>query len=538
MKTRRSSRVQNLETQINNNADDDYDKLLKNFSDNVESIYDGSFFERVPVEDNLKLIKKHFKYGDLKRLNTQLNTLKNNYKNACPSIISILNLNIANSKKQELLEKIHLFTNSEMLSFEYNNYLKLLNQSIENKDNSDELVKLEDELNKLCNSYESNTQLKLKILQSNMSMQNKVIAFNKFKILNSYNNDSDSEYFKYKIWIDSLLQIPFGIYKTPNIDMNNNERIRDYLKNIRLKLDEKLSFLEKPKDQFLNMISHNIRNPNANFNAIGLHGVRGTGKTSLISSLSEAIGRPFRIISLGGQSDASMLTGHNFTYVGSTPGRIIDILKETQCMNGIILFDELDKISDTAHGQEIIGALIHLTDTTTNKKYAYDKYFSGVEFDLSKIMFVFTYNDSTKINKILADRLYKIEISNYTDNEKFTIVKDHLILTVLKEYYFTLNDIIFSDEVIKYIIKLSNQNGGEDGMRDIKNKLQTIISRINILLLTNKSDNIVKLNYNVLYEKFTSLPIQITNKDVDILLKQSDSNESSINDKVPFGMYM
>ena len=235
-----------------------------------------------------------------------------------------------------------------------------------------------------------------------------------------------------------------------------------------------------------------------------------------------------------------MLTGHNFTYIGSIPGRIIEILKETQCMNPIILFDELDKVSETEHGKEIIGALIHLTDNTTNHKYNYDKYFSGIEFDLSKIMFVFTYNDSTKINKILSDRLYKINIENYTDNEKFTIVKTHMISNVLSDYFFTQNDIVFSDETIRYIIKKSNENGQSEGMRDIKRKLQIIISRINTLLLTSKSDEIVKLSYNVLYDKYTSLPIHIKNNDIDILLSKSDSNDNSsikFNDP-PFHMYM
>ena len=389
--------------------------------------------------------------------------------------------------------------------------------------------------------------LKFKLLNSPMSIENKVIAYNRFKLLSSYQNEEDSsEYFKYKVWIDTLLQIPFGIYKTPQLEIKDkshieyNKCVRNYLKNIRNVLDNKLSFLEKPKDQILNMITHTLKNPNATFNAIGLHGVRGLGKTTLVSSISQAIDRPFRMISLGGESDVSMLTGHNFTYIGSIPGRIIEILKETQCMNPIILFDELDKVSETEHGKEIIGALIHLTDNTTNHKYNYDKYFSGIEFDLSKIMFVFTYNDASKINKILSDRLYKIHIDNYTNNEKFTIIKTHLISNVLSEYFFTINDIIFSDETINYIIKKSNENGENEGMRDIKRKLQIIVSRINTLLLTTKSDNVIKLSYNVLYDKYTTLPIHIKNDDIDILLKNSDSNDNGntkFND-TPFNMYM
>jgi ATP-dependent Lon protease len=535
---------QNAGYKIKKSKNYKYKKELNKFADNIESIYDGTFFERIPLEDQHDKIKKVVNLKDLILFNEQLSNLRNSYKNNCPSVIDILKTTLPTDKKGELLERIHLFTNSEALTPEYNNNLKILNQSIDiNPDTK--LIDLEKEINQKCNNYESNNDIKLKLLNSPMSLENKAIAYSRFKLLTSYNDNADSsEGFKYKVWLDSLLRIPFGIYKTPQIgtkDLNNpdyNPSVRNYLKNIRTVLDTKLSFLEKPKDQILNMITHTLKNNNAKFNAIGLHGVRGLGKTTLIESISEAIDRPFRMISLGGESDVSMLTGHNFTYIGSIPGRIIEILKETQCMNPIILFDELDKVSETEHGKEIIGALIHLTDNTTNHKYNYDKYFAGIEFDLSKIMFVFTYNDSTKINKILSDRLYKIHINNYTNDEKFTIIKTHLISNILNDYFFTENDIIFSDETIHYIIKKANESGENEGMRDIKRKLQIIISRINTLLLTSSTDNIIKLSYNVLYDKYTTLPIKITNKDIDILLNNSDSSDSNNINQPPFGMYM
>jgi ATP-dependent Lon protease len=515
--------------------DKNYEKVLDKFMDNIESIYDGSFFERIPIEDQREKIKNQFTLHDLKTLNIKMNSMRNLYKNSSPSVIDILNLNIPTKQKQFLLEKIHTFVNSEILTGEYNSNLKILDDMINNKID-DSIIQLEQKIIELSETYGSNNELKNKILTSNMSMQNKIIAYNKFKILASCKDESDSEYFKYKTWIDSLLQVPFNIYKKHNIDISNTEETRKYLKNIRNTLDNKLSFLEKPKDQLMNMIIHSLKNENAQFNAIGLHGVKGVGKTSLISSISKATDRPFRIISLGGESDVSVINGHNFTYVGSIPGRIIDILKETKCMNPIILFDELDKVSESPQGKEIIGALIHLTDSTTNKKYTYDRYFSGIEFDLSKVMFFFTYNDASSINKILADRLYKIEIPNYSDKEKFTITKEHLIPEILNEYFFKPEDIIFNDNIINYLIKKSNENGGKEGMRDIKRKLQIIISRINVLTLTEKSDNIIKLNYNCLYNK--TLPINLTTEDIDILLKNSDNNESNINNDVPFHMYM
>jgi ATP-dependent Lon protease len=512
-----------------------YDRLLDKFMNNIESIYDGSFFERIPIEDQREKMKEYVSFSDLKILTLQLEGLKCIYRNTCPSIVDVLNMNISLNQKQFLLEKIHTMVNSEILTNEYNANLKFLNDTIYSKVD-DSVIELEKQIIALSNTYNSNNDLKTKILKSNMSMQNKIIVYNKYKILSSCKDESDSEFFKYKTWIDSLMQVPFGIYKNINIDISNTQNVREYLRNVRYVLDDKLSFLEKPKDQLMNMIIHSLKNENAHFNAIGLHGVKGVGKTSLISSISKAIDRPFRVISLGGESDVSVINGHNFTYIGSIPGRIIEILKETKCMNPIILFDELDKISESPQGKEIIGALIHLTDSTTNKKYTYDRYFAGIEFDLSKIMFFFTYNDSESINKILADRLYKIQIPNYTDKEKFIITKNHLIPEMLKEYFFTSNDIIFDDCIIRYLIQKSNDSGGKEGMRDIKRKLQIIISRINVLMLTDKTDNIIKLHYNSLYNK--TLPLHISNEDIDILLKNSDNNENMTNNDVPLHMYL
>ena len=144
--------------------------------------------------------------------------------------------------------------------------------------------------------------------------------------------------------------------------------------------------------------------------AFGFEGPPGTGKTTLAKrGISKCLidyegnTRPFAFIALGGSSNGSTLEGHNYTYVGSTYGRIVDILMETKCMNPIIYIDELDKISKTEHGKEIVGILTHLTDTTQNDTWC-DKYFSGVKLDLSRVLFIFSYNDPSLIDKILLDR--------------------------------------------------------------------------------------------------------------------------------------
>jgi ATP-dependent Lon protease len=410
--------------------------------------------------------------------------------------------------------------------------MKYLTTNILNN-NEPELLKLEEEI--LKNTLNKTDTYRIKILKSKMSFENKIIAYKKLEIMETYEETDASEYSKYKSWMDLLLSIPFGVYNDIPITMNSNlDDIKNYIKNIRNVLDNKLSFLEKPKDQIINIVTQMIRNPDTNINAIGLSGVAGVGKSSVAESIAKALNRPFKMISLGGESDASNLTGHNFTYVGSSAGALINAVIDTRSMSPVFLLDELDKISETPQGKEIIGTLIHLTDSTTNKKYSNDKYFSGIEFDLSKVLFIFTYNDASKVNRILADRLLKINIDNYNFKEKVEITTKHIINYMLQKFNFTKENISFTKEAIEYIVK---QDNVQTGMRNIKTKIKIIISRINNLLLTNEDDNIIKLKYKTLYSSYKSLPVVIPKEHIDIFLSESIDLKTGSLDLPPQFMY-
>merc|ERR1711871_930288 len=122
--------------------------------------------------------------------------------------------------------------------------------------------------------------------------------------------------------------------------------------------------------------------------------------------------------------NSDFMIGHDYTYEGGKPGRIVEILQECQCMNPVIYFDELDKISDTPKGEEIAGVLCHLTDPSQNDEF-HDKYFSGIDFDISKAIFIFSYNDESKVNKILLDRMTKIHTTGFGIKDKVQISKNY-----------------------------------------------------------------------------------------------------------------
>jgi len=205
-------------------------------------------------------------------------------------------------------------------------------------------------------------------------------------------------------------------------------------------------------------------------------------------------------------------------------GKIVDILLQCQCMNPIIYFDELDKISETPKGEEIAGILTHLTDSSQNSQF-HDKYFSEIDFDLSKCLFIFSYNDESKVNPILRDRMYRIQTKGYDKKQKTTIARNYLLPTIRKQLNFTEKDVIIPDEVLHYIITSFTEN--EDGVRNLKRCLEIIHTKLNLYTLMKPDTNLFEEDMS-LDVKF---PYTLDNSIVDKLIKKCDSG-------TPLSMYM
>ena len=368
----------------------------------------------------------------------------------------------------------------------------------------------------------------MKLIDSIMPIHFKAIAFNKINTLRQMLEDgSTSEYYKLKSWVDSFMKIPFDQYSTLPITMDNGiESSHEFIANAKKILDDAVYGLNDAKLQIMQMIGQWIANPHGIGSAIAIKGPMGTGKTSLIrEGISKILNRPFAFIALGGATDSSFLEGHSYTYEGSVYGKIVDILIQTKSMNPIIMFDELDKVSDTPKGEEIIGILTHLTDPAQNKEF-HDKYFSEIDFDLSKCLFIFSYNDESKINPILKDRMYRIETKGYKKDEKIIIANKYLLPTIQTLVNFTNNDIIIPDNVLNYIIeKFTDQ---ECGVRNLKRCLEIIYTKLNLLRLMKPDENIFKDDFKL----NINFPITLTNEITDKLIKINE------NKGPPFGMYL
>ena len=326
---------------------------------------------------------------------------------------------------------------------------------------------------------------------------------------------SIGEYFKLKNWIDTFMRIPFNKFNNLPFTINDGlEKCNNYMQSSVDILDKAVFGLNDAKMQIMQIVGQWIVNPSAVGSAIAIKGPMGTGKTTLVKDgISKILNRPFSLIALGGATDASVLEGHGYTYEGSTWGKIVDILIQTKCSNPIIYFDELDKVSDTPKGEEIIGILTHLIDSTQNGNF-HDKYFSEIDFDLSKALFIFSYNDESKINPILRDRMYRISTKGYDLTEKKTIAKEYLIPFIHSQVKFEKNNIIFPDETLEYIIE--NHTDKEDGVRNFKRCLEIIYTKLNLYRLMKADSKLFKDDTAILVE----FPFTVTIKIVDKLIKK------------------
>ena len=363
---------------------------------------------------------------------------------------------------------------------------------------------------------------RLSLLQSKMSAKFKAIAMQKLNILKSM-DPSDHEYYKIKNWVDTFMKIPFGLYKSVSVSFSDGlPKCNEFITEAKRTLDECAFGLNDAKMQIMQMLGQLIVNPLSVGTAIAIHGPMGTGKTTLVKEgISKILGREFAFIALGGSGDSSFLEGHSYTYEGSTWGKIVQILIESKCMNPVIYFDELDKVSDTPRGQEIIGILTHLTDTTQNNQF-HDKYFSEIDFDLSKCLFIFSYNDESMVNPILRDRMYRIRTKGYDVSEKLIIARQHLLPKIREQVKFSEEDVVLSDEMIKYMIATFTKN--ESGVRNLKRCLEMIYSKLNLFRLVSPENKLFTSEMS-LEVKF---PLTITRKEIDVFIKTDDIVNQSL----------
>jgi ATP-dependent Lon protease len=368
---------------------------------------------------------------------------------------------------------------------------------------------------------------RMTLLDSDMPVLFKGAAMKKINTLR-YMEPGSGEYYKIKNWVDTFMRVPFGKYQNLPVNINDGiETCHEFMAKAKETLNDAVYGLNDAKMQIMQMLGQLVTNPSAIGTAIAIHGSMGTGKTTLVKEgISKILNRPFAFIALGGATDSSFLEGHSYTYEGSTWGKIVQILIDSKCMNPVIYFDELDKISDTPKGEEIAGILTHLTDTTQNSQF-HDKYFAEVDFDLSKCLFIFSYNDEKKVNPILRDRMYRICTKGYDKKQKTVISNKYLLPKIREQVKFADSDIIIPDEVLHYIME--THCSGEEGVRNLKRCLEIIYTKLNLYRLMKPGMNLFEEDMSLAVE----FPFTVSKAIVDKLIVTERNDNMALK-----GMYV
>jgi len=326
------------------------------------------------------------------------------------------------------------------------------------------------QIKSIVENDESTTSPIFKLLRSQAPIEVKKEIW---KRMNAHNPEHDH---KMPAWLDCVLQYPYGKLASNIMEATKASNLPKFFASVDDTLDKVVFGHKEAKHQIKTYLAQRRTNPNSFGKVLGLQGPMGNGKTTLIEKgLSKVLGLPFYPIPLGGSNDSSILKGFGYTYEGSRCGKIIDAITKMGCENGIIYFDELDKISKTRQGYEVENLLIHLVDPSQNKHFQ-DNYL-GVDVDLSKITFVFSYNDPSQINPILLDRITQVETTGFTTTDKVKIAEDYLIPDICKELNLDSTSFNITTECIRHLIDAFTFEGGVRGIRKV---LSEILGQINL----------------------------------------------------------
>ncbi len=362
--------------------------------------------------------------------------------------------------------------------------------------------------------------LKDRINKSSLPEDYKKIALEKEL---SISNNLASSASKEKEWVETLLKIPFGKYCNLKVSKKENsvQEIRDFFSDAVKDMESVAYGMDNVKEEILDCISQMIStNSDCMPRVLCIQGDKGVGKTSFIrNGISKILNRPFKQINMGGMTDSSFLLGHEQTYIGSRAGMIVNSLIETKVMNPIIFMDEVDKISTSEKGIDVQSVLIHLTDPVQNSDFQ-DKYFPGINIDLSKVLFVFSCNDDTKLSPILKDRLNIIRVKNPSLNDKVIIGKKYLLKELCPNVGINIDKILLEDDTVKFIITKYCKD--DVGLRGLKKCIESILLKINSALYNPM------IKYKTLKNISLEEPFEITVSVVEDVLKKNEDKYSEL----------
>jgi ATP-dependent Lon protease, bacterial type len=440
-----------------------------------------------------------------------------------PTLEKILSAKLDRKEKAKLYRMFQRFQTSESQE-EQDNMRKEINESLSKQ--SDDLVeteKYEEMEKKLLTIGKRTGNMKLKILNLPIPDVEKSILYQRYLRLENC-PPLDSEKGKLTEWMYYALQIPRTLHPTFET-LVQEKKYSEILSKAKQAMDKKMFGMDAVKEQILISFFDMITHPESSGHAMGIVGPAGTGKTQLVRALSEALSLPFEQISLGGINDASFIDGSSIVWEGSQPGIIVKKLIKMGHKNGILFFDEIDKLAGTEHGKEVSNVLLHITDFTQNNKFT-DKYLGELDIDLSHVFFVFSMNDASLLDPILKDRIPLIYTPGYSLDQKVKIVQNYILPEELATREFSKDDITIPDSVVQYIIS-KHHIERQEGVRELKELISDLVKKINLQRMCGATPAKKKRKtsgYEGKEMSFSfssssvSFPLTLTQKHIDVFL--------------------